>query len=229
MMGDQLERTNLVELYKKGKKIGETPGMLLELTPDLNKTMSEKWTYQLLVECKSLVKFTVLVMKHIRAIFEKFHSQTNEHHEFEWCIMIDNSGSMANKKNYVAEALVVLMEVLCKMECRFSVVRFGNKASQIQLKKLEDPFTYQLGEYILESLSYDEGTRPGSALKTTAQTLWGNKNKVWKAEWKEKETRGMSTCTGDGKQNQGRWKWEKWEKEVRRLIFNRNLMSIAWF
>ena len=49
---------------------------------------------------------------------------------FEWCIMLDNSGSMAAKATAVKEAVTVLMEVLRRMEQRFAVVRFGKKSGQ---------------------------------------------------------------------------------------------------
>eukprot|EP01127_Copromyxa_protea_P008978 TRINITY_DN2080_c0_g1_i4.p1 TRINITY_DN2080_c0_g1~~TRINITY_DN2080_c0_g1_i4.p1 ORF type:complete len:7466 (-),score=1064.85 TRINITY_DN2080_c0_g1_i4:44-22441(-) len=174
MMADQISKCNLIDFYKKGRKIGDNGGFLANaITAQPQKDKSEKWTYQLLVECKPLTKLVSYVLRDIRTIFEKFHSKTADHHEFEWCIMVDNSGSMGTKKNQTAEALVVLIEVLRKLECRFAIVRFGNRSNQRLLKSLAQPFDFELGQTILESFSYDEGTKPGTALKTTARTIWG--------------------------------------------------------
>lgn len=179
MMADQISKCNLIDFYKKGRKIGDTGGFLADtIDVQAEKQKNEKWTYQLLVECKPLTKFVSNVLQYIRAIFAQFHAKTADHHEFEWCIMVDNSGSMGTKKNQTAEALVVLIEVLRKLECRFAVVRFGNRSNQRLLKGLKQPFTFQLGQQILESFSYDEGTKPGTALRTTARTIWGESDNV---------------------------------------------------
>lgn len=49
---------------------------------------------------------------------------------FEWCLLLDNSGSMASKATAVKEAVTVVMEVLRRMEQPFAVVRFGRKCDQ---------------------------------------------------------------------------------------------------
>ncbi len=48
------------------------------------------------------------------------------------------------------------MESLRRLECEFSVVKFGQQQSLV--KKLNDPLTDKQGEMILESFSFDEGT-----------------------------------------------------------------------
>lgn len=46
---------------------------------------------------------------------------------FEWCLLLDNSGSMASKAHGAKMATALLMEVLRRVECPFAVVTFGRK------------------------------------------------------------------------------------------------------
>ncbi len=46
---------------------------------------------------------------------------------FEWCLLVDNSGSMASKAQGAKMAVVLLMEVLRRLENPFAVVTFGRK------------------------------------------------------------------------------------------------------
>ena len=51
--------------------------------------------------------------------------------EFAFCL--DNSGSMGGKKiQHALTALVLLMESLKKLECKFGVVRFGGVGTQVR-------------------------------------------------------------------------------------------------
>lgn len=55
--------------------------------------------------------------------------------EFVFCL--DNSGSMGGKKvQHALTALVLLMDSLKKLECRFGVMRFGGVATQVLLLTL---------------------------------------------------------------------------------------------
>ncbi len=51
---------------------------------------------------------------------------------------------------------MLVMETLRRLECEFSVVRFGQ--GQVSLKKLDAPLTNEEGEKVLEGFSFDEGT-----------------------------------------------------------------------
>jgi len=57
----------------------------------------ERWTYQLLVECKPLIKFFAEVMQAFGGLFREFYCHITQPHTVEWCIMVDNSGSMLAK------------------------------------------------------------------------------------------------------------------------------------
>jgi hypothetical protein len=60
------------------------------------------------------------------------------------------------------------------VQCKFSVSRFGNRLNQKCLKLLDDPFSNTLGEQILSSFSYDEGTYPATGLLKISEKLWPN-------------------------------------------------------
>ncbi len=53
------------------------------------------------------------------------------------------------------------MEALRRLELSFAVCRFGRKTSEPKfLKDLETPFSYEIGELILEALTFDEVRPP---------------------------------------------------------------------
>ena len=45
----------------------------------------------------------------------------------EWCLLIDNSGSMSTKALETQQAVALMMEVLRRLENRFAVVNFGRR------------------------------------------------------------------------------------------------------
>ena len=94
----------------------------------------EKWTYEKLIESESLKKFISSILKQLKEKIE-LNLKNNEQYEFEWCIMVDNSGSMSSKETFVAETLVVLIEVLRRLEHKFAIARFGNKNDKRALLK----------------------------------------------------------------------------------------------
>eukprot|EP00743_Colponemidia_sp_Colp-15_P013099 GILK01015097.1.p1 GENE.GILK01015097.1~~GILK01015097.1.p1 ORF type:complete len:1309 (+),score=173.68 GILK01015097.1:591-3929(+) len=176
LMRDRMNQIQIEDLYKNAPKrrrqnIASTIADPLQVQPE---GRVEKWTYQLLAESKPLSRFVSMVVRDFRALFERFYSKSSVHirHEIEWCVMMDNSGSLSPRINQCAEALVVVLEVLRKLECRFAVARFGGLKSQKLLKKLDEPFSHARGEQILESFTYDEGTYPATALQAVCDTVW---------------------------------------------------------
>ena len=141
----------------------------------------EKWTYSLLVDSKPFALFLIEVMRGWEAHFEKFYRSTAEKHLLEWCILVDNSGSMITKETQMIEALVLVMETLRRLEQPFAVARFGDRNSQQMLKMMNEPFTQLVGQRILESFSFDQGTYPASAVRHVAE-------KVWPANLSEQQT-----------------------------------------
>lgn len=55
---------------------------------------------------------------------------------------------------------------------RFAVVRFGLRTGQLILKGLDQPFDRVVGELILESLTYTEGTYPATAVGFIAKNVF---------------------------------------------------------
>ena len=132
----------------------------------------DKWTYSLLVESKPFVLFLAEVMRQWEVFFEKFYRSTAEKHEIEWCILVDNSGSMITKEIQMTEALVLMMETLRRLEQPFAIARFGDRKSQQMLKRMDEPFSQLIGQKIIESFSFNEGTYPASAVRHVAEKVW---------------------------------------------------------
>ncbi|CAF3213457.1 unnamed protein product [Rotaria socialis] len=134
----------------------------------------ERWTYQMLVETPVITRIVDLIIQEFRASLEKIFSRSNLHkqHEIQWCIMIDNSGSMSIHRHAIYESLVVLMELLRRLESKFAVARFGGRTNQKILKNLDDLFTIQDGQYVLEALTFDEGTYPATGLARVADRVF---------------------------------------------------------
>lgn len=176
------QREGAADIYTKAAaaRVGALsgPSAPLIIQPQANK--QKKWSYQLLLESDALMKFTRLVINEFRGYCKAFHEHTLQQQELEWVIMVDNSGSMGSKKTQTAEALVLAIETLRRLECRFFVWRFGNKGASghVALKTFEEPFTYATGQKILEGFTYNEGTHPGTNLKAVAHETWGSAAQV---------------------------------------------------
>ena len=94
---------------------------------------------------------------------EELRSLRGVPHNFEFCLMVDNSGSMGPKADATKLAVVVLCEALRRAELQFSVVRFGNKSSQVVLKDAGEKLDAAKGQLILEAFTWQEGTYPATA------------------------------------------------------------------
>jgi hypothetical protein len=98
-----------------------------------------------------------LLVSRIRAHISNLFSTTTSRHVFQFCFLVDNSGSMGGDiARQVRTALVLAMEVLRRLECEFSIIRFGE--TPLVLKKIDTPLTHETGQTIMEGFSFDEGT-----------------------------------------------------------------------
>jgi len=80
--------------------------------------------------------------------------------------LIDDSGSMGGPKgNHARTALVLMMEVLKRLECPISVIKFSGRKQQKTLKSFSQHFDNQLGEMILSDFKFFGGTYPADALR----------------------------------------------------------------
>ncbi|CAF5224704.1 unnamed protein product, partial [Rotaria magnacalcarata] len=64
------------------------------------------------------------------------------------------------------------MELLRKLESKFAGARFGTRTNQKILKNLDDLFTNQDGQYVLEALTFDDGTYPATGLTRIANKIF---------------------------------------------------------
>jgi hypothetical protein len=58
------------------------------------------------------------------------------------------------------QALVLLCEVLRRLESPFALVRFGRRAGQAVLKGFGDEFGAARGQFALDALTFTEGSYP---------------------------------------------------------------------
>ncbi|UJR07196.1 hypothetical protein I4U23_011484 [Adineta vaga] len=163
------KQPNLVDMYEKaGAKVASTvPEGKLDSRAALRPSQKhERWTYELLVEAPPIAQMVDLIVQGFRSYWEKLMTSMSilDQHQIHWCIIIDNSGSMSIHRNAIYEALVVIMELLRKLESKFAVARFGTRTNQKILKNFDDLFTNQDGQYVLEALTFDEGTYPATGL-----------------------------------------------------------------
>lgn len=185
----QIEKLDLYELLRKagaGKTSRSNPAALIDTVDEAAlraaaQKKDRKWTYKRLADSKTLTKFVQRVTSRFRDSFRDLQDAVgSESHEFEWCVLIDNSGSMSMYQRQVAETLAVVIEVLRKLEIKFAVARFGNGTAQSQrvLKAFGEPFSYLVGESILERLTYNESSHVASGLEAVANGLWSQAAKA---------------------------------------------------
>ena len=95
-----------------------------DFTPTRRK--NEKWTYQLLAEDESIREFADDLLQECRATQLSAFKTSAPKVAIEWCFVFDNSGSMTRIRDACAETTVMLMEMLRRMETRFSIATSAN-------------------------------------------------------------------------------------------------------
>ena len=171
------QSNNLSEVFKNSSPAKYLPSAIKIDDPESYESIekTENWTYKKLVESESLKKFTLSIVKQLRKTIENNYTNYCQY-EFEWCIMVDNSGSMSTKSIFVAETLVVLIEVLRRIEHKFAIARFGSiNDKKALLKGFEDPMSMARGQHILESLTYNQGTYIFQGLERVTSKIWPGK------------------------------------------------------
>ena len=135
-------------------------------------TRLDNWTYQLLLDNATFTKCLKTIMHGLQKGHTELYKAVAERHVIEWCLLVDNSGSMITKEHQMKEALVLVMEMLHRLEFHFAVALFGDSTSQRMLKLIKDPFTVDIGQQIIDAFTFDEGTFPASAVRNVAQKVW---------------------------------------------------------
>lgn len=130
------------------------------------------WTYSLLSELSTINAYVQYILDTFHGLFAKFHELTTKLHKFEWVCLVDNSGSMVTKEHAIAETLVVLMEALRKLEFSFALAKFGDRSGAVVIKEFTERFTRAVGQRVLESFTYNEGSYPATGLLAVANKIW---------------------------------------------------------
>eukprot|EP00937_MAST-01D_sp_MAST-1D-sp2_P001912 g1912.t1 len=173
------QAVDLEKLIRESKSIERHGGDHLARIADQKKLgKRDRWTYEMLAESQAISKYSNRVLKQCRDEIVR-HAQTGASmHTFEWVCLVDNSGSMSVRADQTAEALVVLLEVLRKMECPFAVATFGSERNQTVLKQFNQPCTYKVGEAVLSGLTFDDGSKLVTGLEVNAKTLFRQREKL---------------------------------------------------
>lgn len=131
-------------------------------------------TYQRLAASAPMQKASTVVVQQLLRYIELFYKRSSgrQQHSFEVAVLLDNSGSMSRLADETKQALVLLAEVLRRLEMRFAVVRFGRAHGQVVLKGLQEPFSAQALQLALEAMTFDEGTYPASACEYVAREVF---------------------------------------------------------
>jgi hypothetical protein len=158
---------NLIDSYQRAGSKHAADGTKLLMMPEqkLHKQY-EKWTYELLTECRSLCRMTAMATRMCR---EQVTAMMHAHDippTLEVCIVIDNSGSMAPIAPQCNEGLVMLMEVLKHLEYPFAVATLGDARRARLLKPLDAAFTPAAAEKVLAELTFNESTHIASCMQS---------------------------------------------------------------
>ena len=132
----------------------------------------DSWTYLSLTRCESIQTMIKIMLSACRLKQIELGARAVD---VEWCFAFDNSGSMVRIADACAEAMVVLTEVMRRLEMPFAIAALGDKSRARVLKRLDQPFTLEAGERILAGLTYTEGSDIASGARAVADTLFGAK------------------------------------------------------
>eukprot|EP00759_Apiculatamorpha_spiralis_P025907 PhF_6_TR29163/c1_g1_i1/m.42630 len=167
------QQQDIQQLYAKlSTRVRETSGNILRFNMDVPPRIA-KWTFQKLCECEAIVKYISYVVDKLREVEKQLSHNKMGEQKFEWCIVMDSSGSMSRFANESAEALAVFIESFRRMEFSFAVCRAGDPADQYPiLKRFGDEFSYPRGQQMLEMLTYDHSSYLCTSLHRICRDLW---------------------------------------------------------
>ncbi|CAM9111425.1 unnamed protein product [Ectocarpus sp. 13 AM-2016] len=90
----------------------------------------------------------------------------------EWTIVIDNSGSMVRVADECLQTVVILIEALRRLECRFAVATLGDANRTRILKSLAGHFNMSVGEQIIAGFTYDESSHIATGVAAVADHVF---------------------------------------------------------
>lgn len=168
--GDILDET----IAKAGMQNRVTNPQALVLPDEFKprKEKHEKWTYQLLAESKAIMSMTAGLVSACRMQLAAHLQNEGRPLNIEWAIVIDNSGSMVRVADECAQTVVILIEALRRLECRFAVATLGDTNRTRILKSLAGHFNMSVGEQILAGLSHDESSHIATGVAAVADHIF---------------------------------------------------------
>jgi hypothetical protein len=131
----------------------------------------DSWTYLSLTRCDSIQTMVKVMLSACRLKQMELGARAVD---VEWCFAFDNSGSMVRIADACAEAMVVLTEVMRRLEMPFDVAALRDKSRARVLKRFDQPFTLGTGA---NPGWHDvvEGSDIASGARAVAKTLFGGK------------------------------------------------------
>lgn len=138
------------------------------------KEKSEKWTYQLLAESKPLMSMAADLVSACRVLLAAHLQNKGKPLDIEWAIVVDNSGSMVRVADECAQTVVILIEALRRVECRFAVATLGDANRTRILKNLTGHFNMSVGEQILAGFTYDESSHIATGVAAVANHVFAS-------------------------------------------------------
>ena len=164
-------------LYKQrnSDSTGPIGAQVMKRTNDLEEMDApEKWTYELLANDPSIKDMVQVMLAQARLTLSQ-GLKSRSPPRIQWCVVLDSSGSMSKIKNQLAEASVMLVELFRRLEMSFAVATLGDALRARVLKRLNEPFTYKVGERVLAGMTYNESTQIIESLNAICADIFGVK------------------------------------------------------
>jgi MoxR-like ATPase/uncharacterized protein YegL len=171
----QMETANLKDVFKvSNNRNRQLHYSAIEQIKPPKPTKKGTWTYQKLAESRALQTMISLVVEELRKVLVEVYESASKPVRIEVLCLIDDSCSMAAFEHDIFETVVLMIEVLRRLECRFAVGRFAGTHTHSLLKKFDEEFTMVTGEWILEMLGCTgKGTAPADNLANFCRDVWG--------------------------------------------------------
>lgn len=167
------------DLMKKSNLKQAIEELDLKIKDSMQSIKPEQWTYSILKDSQPLMKAILLMANTLITTYQQFLERSDHSKKIEWCLFIDNSDSIksSNKTNLVIQYVVVLCEMLRRLETKFSVAKFGDPKDGFSLlKSFQTPMSLTVGERIIESLTFDQGSLIENCMANICEKIWPHSN-----------------------------------------------------
>ena len=164
-------------LYKQrnSDSAGPIGAQVMKRTDELEEMDApEKWTYELLANDSSIKDMVQVMLAQARLTLSQ-GLKSRSPPRIQWCVVLDSSGSMSKIKNQLAEASVMLVELFRRLEMPFAVATLGDALRARILKRLDEPFSYKVGERVLAGMTYNESTQIIDSVNAICENIFADK------------------------------------------------------